>query len=965
MGILDRLKPQPRWKHSNPAVRLEAIPDLGDVIELATLAEHDPDAAVRAAAVARVLDPVVLGRVATGDSDQALRDAAADGLLALALDVSNPEAGIAAGLLTDVRRVSMIAKSTAAEDVRAIALSGLSNERALGGVARQAKVESTALAAAARLETADELLATALNSEHATVALAAFDRVLQQAQPGDDAGLLRTIAVRAQQKPVARRAKAMLQAIEDAEQARRDADEERRSQEVRLCTAAESLAHLTDLDRIAAQIASLRADWDTLEGTDAAATQRFDAAIDAARLHLTRRRSEIAAALEAAHRRDEALATREELCRRIETIDDDLDQLLSLEQEWDRLAPLVGYEREVQSIAKRFEAAGKACRGRLARETALREARSALEALVAESESLSTGEQDGAADRCRALAREARRLAATLTEASRPASDLMDRLDAVAQSIDAREAAARAAATKARQNQHEKFEQLVARVRRAAEVGEFTLREGERLLRDVATAVEEADQRETPRKIGDALEALRLMQEPITQRVKELRDLDKWRRFGNAQRQEEIIASAQALVASLTAETEAGAPSDLAAAAEALREFQAQWQKVPDAPEKSAQRLWGQFKAASDFIRDACEVHFTQLREERRANLSAKAELVAQAEALADSTDWGSTAARFQELQKAWDDTGPVPRDSARNLALRFRAACNTFFTRRRDDLSSKKAEWGANMAGKEALCERAEQLATSTEWDTAADAMKQLQVEWKAIGPVQRAKSEAVWNRFRAAADSFFERYHKRHEVAEAAQLAERQALVVALEGLAALEEAPDDLAAQVQELRTTIASAPFVEGAAATILHKRWTTALAALASQSPAAFAGTDLDFNAIRDRLERLVAKVESLVEEDTPVTATEKSPTALLAERLRSALEGNALGARPDEDKYRAADKAVEDAQAAWQRLVWLPGQTTDELKHRFEVACGRVRAQVKRHVGSSGGAREDSPRKRR
>ncbi|MFN2426644.1 MAG: DUF349 domain-containing protein [Candidatus Binatia bacterium] len=973
MGILDRLKPQPRWKHPDPAVRLGAIPDLVDAIELAKLVEHDPDAAVRMAASAKVLDPEVLGRVAASDSDESLRDAAADRLLALALDASNPEAALAAGLLSDVRRVSAIAKSTAADDVRAIALSRLKNERALGSVARQAKIESTAVAAAARLETSDELLATALNSEHATVALAAFERVLQQGQPDADVALLRTIATRAQQKPVARRARAMLQAIEDAENARRVAEEERRDQELRLCIAAESLARVADPDRIAEQLASLAAAWDTLESTDAAAKLRFDAGVDAARLHLARRRDEIAAAAEEARRRDEALATREELCRRIETIggEDVLDQLLSLEQEWARLAPVVGYEREIHSIATRFQATANARRRRLERESALEEARSALEAIVVEAESLSSdepqgaAEQQSAADRCRALARQARPLAATLTEASRPASDLLHRLDAVAQLLEAREAAARAAAAKARQNQIEKIEQLAVRARRAVEAGDFTLREGERLLRDVAAAVEHADQAGTPRKIGSALEALRVMQEPITLRVKELRDLDQWRRFGNAQRQEEIIASAEALVASLKAEAEAGAASDLAAAAQALREFQAQWQKVPDAPEQSAQRLWGRFRAASDFIRAACEVHFAQLRQERRANLSAKVELLAQAEALADSTVWSIAAARLRELQKAWEDTGPVPGDSARHLAQRFRAACNSFFTRRREDLSSRKAEWDANLAGKEALCERAEQLAESTDWDAAADSMKHLQVEWKAIGPVQHAKSEVVWRRFRAAADMFFERYHKRHEVAAAAQLAEHDALVVALESLAALEEAPDDLAAQVQELRTRIASAPSIDGAAATALHRRWTTALAALASKWPAVFAGTDLDFNAIRERLERLLAKVESLVEKDVPAVATAKSSTELLAERLRSALEGNALGVRPDEKKWRAAEKAIDDAQATWRRLVWLPGQTTNELETRFEAACGRVRAQVKRHVGSTAGARDDSPRQRR
>ena len=54
MGILDKLKPQPRWKHSDPAIRLSAIPELGDPVELAMLAEHDTDAKVRRAAVEKV-----------------------------------------------------------------------------------------------------------------------------------------------------------------------------------------------------------------------------------------------------------------------------------------------------------------------------------------------------------------------------------------------------------------------------------------------------------------------------------------------------------------------------------------------------------------------------------------------------------------------------------------------------------------------------------------------------------------------------------------------------------------------------------------------------------------------------------------------------------------------------------------------------------------------------------------------
>ncbi|HSF99511.1 MAG TPA: hypothetical protein VLA20_00210, partial [Vicinamibacterales bacterium] len=64
MSILDKLKPQPRWKHADPVIRLEALKELDDPVELALLAETDPDARVRRAVIGQIDDPVVLTRVA-------------------------------------------------------------------------------------------------------------------------------------------------------------------------------------------------------------------------------------------------------------------------------------------------------------------------------------------------------------------------------------------------------------------------------------------------------------------------------------------------------------------------------------------------------------------------------------------------------------------------------------------------------------------------------------------------------------------------------------------------------------------------------------------------------------------------------------------------------------------------------------------------------------------------------------
>ena len=123
-----------------------------------------------------------------------------------------------------------------------------------------------------------------------------------------------------------------------------------------------------------------------------------------------------------------------------------------------------------------------------------------------------------------------------------------------------------------------------------------------------------ARKRTSRRKSTRPPSTLRALQEKVAPRVRELRDMDEWRRFANAQRQEQLIAMAEAIVASLKAEEEAGKASDLAATARALRELHAKWQEVADAPRHSAQRLWDRFRTATDFIRSRCEAYFAQMR---------------------------------------------------------------------------------------------------------------------------------------------------------------------------------------------------------------------------------------------------------------------------------------------------------------------------------------------------------------
>ena len=425
MGLLDKLKPQPRWKHADPAVRLEAVRELDDAAELAVLAESDQDARVRRAAICRITDPAVLGRVAAADADPETRDRASDKLLALA--TAGPDEATALGAvraLSDPRRLATIARSEASDAIRGEALAQTQDERALSGIARLAKNEATALAALQRLTDAAELVDVAQNSEHREVALAAFERVIA---PGVDVTLVRAIETRSQQKAVSRRARAVLQEIEAAEQSRRAAEEERRRRELAACEDVERLAEPSDVESARTALARLGQEWSSLDVTDAALLARFGRGVAGAEAAIMRREQEIEAAAEQARQRAEAIATRDALCARVETLDGDdvLAQLHPIEEEWQSLTPLIGIGPEADRLAERFARAVAACRKRHELGTQLAETRAKLDALVVEAEGL-TSQDDAAAASARwpSLSREARSHATTLADASRPADDL-------------------------------------------------------------------------------------------------------------------------------------------------------------------------------------------------------------------------------------------------------------------------------------------------------------------------------------------------------------------------------------------------------------------------------------------------------------------------------------------------------------------------------------------------------------
>lgn len=953
MSLFDRLKPTPRWKHADAQIRLTAVQELGASGEdaaqiLSTLARCDADARVRRAAVARLDDPLVLGEVARQDGDEDVRQQANDLLLEMATRGSADPTRAQAALsgLTDQRQLGIVAKTGQHEAVRREAVDRVSDARTLGGIARNAQDPSVALVAVEKLDDPAELQNVALRSDHKDAALAAFERVI--GLNPDDVDAWRNAAAKAVNKGVQKRARALVQQWEQAEAERCAADEALRQREVELCQRVEVLARADNWQESRAGLDRGEEQWQSLGGgTHPDLAERFRAAIAMARAAIAEREQ---AAQEQARReaeREQALGQRRALVERVEALpasDDMLERMEIARAEWEGLPSIEGFEEDVFALQQRFEAACQKCRSTHDdRQQALSAARR-LEELASQMEAAAANEDLTAGrERWTVLDREWQEQSALIS--SRPAAGvdvaaLQERHQAAAAHVQQRLADRRQHEEKVQRDALRRLERLAERLEKRASAEDLSLKEAERGVKELREAIDNPGTLPTREDRDRVLERLRAAQSALVPRARELREADEWKRFANATVQEELCGRAETLLQKInTAEQ-----PDLEVAARELRDINARWRDVAEAPRAQAQVLWHRYRRSFDQIRARCQEFFVQQATQRSENALRKEALARRAEELADSSDWIRTADELRKLQAEWKSIGPVPRDQAKVLWERFRTACDRFFTRKQEDLNARKQVWAANLARKEMLVKRAEELAESTDWDASAAELRRLQMEWKTVGPVRKNKGEALWARFRGACDRFFERHKQRDQIAIGERAAAREAIVVEIEALAATEP-PDDLTAQLRTLRQRWERGGPIPHDLLAPLQQRYTAALEKLVATGGDKLRGSDLDPSANIQRMEKLIGRVEKLAAEQGPPPTSSEA----LAAMLREALASNQIGGRSSEEaRWRAAVEEVKQAQASWKRVGPVPAETARELNDRFRRACDRVFEQHKR-----------------
>ncbi len=945
MGITDLFRPN--WKHSDAAVRARAVRamDADDLSLLLKIAQSDEDRAVRELAVARIDDADALDALADSCSRRSTASAARERACTLricaAVQGDDPDAARqAVAKIHEDTHLADIVRRAHIEEIRLLALDRLQDERALAEVIRASKDRQLCRTLLDRIEELAILRSLALEEQRRELAQAALERV-------DDPDALRTIAKGAKVKAVRKRAKKRLDTLTapDPEVLAQDLAQKRlHAQLVQLCRRAEELAASTDWERASSGLDALQSEWDELTfkrtHSDEKIQQRFKAAL----LGFSKRRDQALAMLagredRAARRRDlrsehqAELDARAAICERILALDgeDASDRLGELQRQWEQRGELPAPLAE--EAQKRYDTAVRQCQRRLDRHQARADAGERVQELLAELErALEIRKMTVLRKRFEPLLARWNKVAGDATEEQR------GHFDSLAASYAERDEQDRARFQQRKEENRARIEELIELLRAATSSED--IREVDRLLKQARATLKKPGplpSRDLWRELRPTLDEA---QQGLYLHLQDLREADSWQRWANTPRAEELCKEAEAL-----AELE-----DLAEVARRLRPLQKEWKKIGPVSRDQANERWQRFKAACDSAYERCAPFFAEQETQRQENLLEKEQLCALAEELADSTQWSETTDRLKQLQTEWKAIGPVPRKSSDAVWRRFRAACDRFFDRRKEHFKAQDAERKVNLEKKTTLCERAEELARSSEWVETAEKLKALQAEWKSLGPVPRSKSDAIWERFRAACDLFFARRKSHLDEGRGENLAQKRALCDALEaaldhrGDASTAESLAALTLKTWERFEAIGPIPFDEERP---MQERLNDLTLRAVEAHPGAFGGTPLDPEANARRQAELCMQAEVLATSARErrgggrIDLEDQDPE-MVAARLKEAMASNAFKEESRaEDAQRMADQ-VAALRRSWARVGPVAGEKRIALQERFERACAEI-----------------------
>lgn len=187
-----------------------------------------------------------------------------------------------------------------------------------------------------------------------------------------------------------------------------------------------------------------------------------------------------------------------------------------------------------------------------------------------------------------------------------------------------------------------------------------------------------------------------------------------------------------------------------------IQGLQEEWRKLGFASKKMNRTLFTRFRQSCDSFFAAKADFYRRTREELAANLAHKQQLVEQAEALKDSTDWREATDRFVAMQKEWKSIGAIPKKYSDDLWKRFTTACDAFFDAKKKAGAGTRSVEAANLRAKREIIGLLSAIVEEIpDKETAIAELRKLQDRWKEVGHVPFREKDKLYEAYRSAVDA------------------------------------------------------------------------------------------------------------------------------------------------------------------------------------------------------------------
>ena len=191
---------------------------------------------------------------------------------------------------------------------------------------------------------------------------------------------------------------------------------------------------------------------------------------------------------------------------------------------------------------------------------------------------------------------------------------------------------------------------------------------------------------------------------------------------------------------------------------EEFKSLLTEWKAVGRGEKSADAAQWERFKAAREKFNSARSAYFEKRQREWASNKAAKERLVSQAESLAGSSDLRSASEQMRRLGEEWKQVGPCEKGDNDRLWARFNQARTRLRDRKQQDFEKRQREWASNKAAKERLIYQMSLLVNYNDYRAAKDQARQLDTQWRAIGPCAKEDRDRLWQQYKSAKDQLFE---------------------------------------------------------------------------------------------------------------------------------------------------------------------------------------------------------------